>query len=120
MRHVPSLSVSAVDWLLGLAHQNLMVERLQDCMHVVYFILRRKEVTIESSLMQNLPRAYPSNAPPPCGSVSFASDRTNRILRRTINTGVRDDLILVMADLRFSDRADVLRPSLQHVWVVGW
>lgn len=55
---------------------------------------------------------------PQSGSVSFASNGAHRILRRTVNTGVRDNLVLVVANCRLGDRADVIRSSLQHVWMV--
>lgn len=50
--------------------------------------------------------------------VSLAGDGAHSILCRALNAGVRNDLVLVVSNGRLGDRADILRPSLQHVGVV--
>lgn len=64
-------------------------------------------------------RTHPFKLPCPSHLVRLASDRAHSILRRSVDTGVRNNLVFVMSDFRFGYWADVVRPSLQHVRVIG-
>lgn len=52
--------------------------------------------------------------------VSLASNRAHSPLLRTLNTGVRNNPILVVADCRLGDRADIASICLQHIRMVWW
>lgn len=50
--------------------------------------------------------------------VSLSCDRAHGALLRAFNAWVRDNLVLMVTDCRLGDRAHILQPSLQDVWVV--
>lgn len=50
--------------------------------------------------------------------VSLAGDRAHSVLRRALDAGMRNDLVLVVSNSRLGDRADILGSSLQHVGVI--